>query len=138
MEKKLNKKQQDALLKIAMQTMLSVAERGDLETRNSDSEDFLDIPVWSLKRALEEAYLLGKSENKEVAAMTALALKTYSTAQLLDLWELTTSNPNEYIPVVRGWLMDELESRHPEAFDKWLDGDAEDADLRKYIEAEEG
>ena len=52
MEKKLNKKQQDALLKIAMQTMLSVAER----------EDFLDIPVWSLKRALEEAYLLGKSE----------------------------------------------------------------------------
>lgn len=62
MEKKLNKKQQDELLKIAMQTMLSVAERGDLETRNSDSEDFLDIPVWSLKRALEEAYLLGKSE----------------------------------------------------------------------------
>lgn len=62
MEKKLNKKQQGALLKIAMQTMLSVAERGDLETRNSDSEDFLDIPVWSLKQALEEAYLLGKSE----------------------------------------------------------------------------
>lgn len=62
MEKKLNKKQQDALLKIAMQTMLSVAERGDLETRNSDSEDFLDVPVWNLKRALEEAYLLGKSE----------------------------------------------------------------------------
>lgn len=62
MEKKLNKKQQDALLKIAMQTMLSVAERGDLETHNSDSEDFLDIPVWSLKQALEEAYLLGKSE----------------------------------------------------------------------------
>ena len=52
MEKKLNKKQQDALLKIAMQTMLSVAERGDLETRNSDSEDFLDIPVWSLKLSL--------------------------------------------------------------------------------------
>lgn len=70
--------------------------------------------------------------------MTALALKAYSTAQLLDLWELTTSNLNEYIPVVRGWLMDELESRRPEAFDKWLDGDAEDADLRKYIEAEEG
>lgn len=70
--------------------------------------------------------------------MTALALKTYSTAQLLDLWELTTNNPNEYIPVVRGWLMDELESRHPETFDKWLDGDAEDADLRKYIKAEEG
>lgn len=70
--------------------------------------------------------------------MTALALKTYSTAQLLDLWELTTSNPNKCISVVRGWLMDELESRHPEMFDKWLDGDAEDADLRKYIEAEEG
>lgn len=70
--------------------------------------------------------------------ITAHALKTYSTAQLLDLWELTTNNPNEYIPVVRGWLMDELESRYPEAFDKWMDGDAEDADLRKYIDAEEG
>ena len=70
--------------------------------------------------------------------MTAHALKTYSTAQLLDLWELTTNNPNEYIPVVRVWLMDELESRYPEAFDKWLDGDDEDSDLRKYIDAEEG
>lgn len=137
MEKKLNKKQQDALLKIAMQTMLSVAERGDLETRNSDSEDFLS-PCGALNGRSKKPTCWASLKNKEVAAMTTLVLKTYSTAQLLDLWELTTSNPNEYIPVVRGWLMDELESRHPEAFDKWLDGDAEDVDLRKYIEAEEG
>ena len=68
--------------------------------------------------------------------MTALALKTYSTAQLLDLWELTTSNPNEYIPVVRGWLMNELESRHPEAFDKWLAPALEQAKnaLKNYVQ----
>ena len=137
MEKKLNKKQQDALLKIAMQTMLSVAERGDLAA-TATVRIFSTSPCGALNGRSKKPTCWASLKNKEVAAMTALALKTYSTAQLLDLWELTTSNPNEYIPVVRGWLMDELESRHPEAFDKWLDGDAEDADLRKYIEAEEG
>ena len=35
-----------------------------------------------------------------------------------------------------GILMDELESRNPEAFDKWLDQDApEDNQLREYMAA---
>lgn len=32
-----------------------------LETRNSDSLDFKDIPVWRLKAALEAAYRAGKA-----------------------------------------------------------------------------
>lgn len=56
-----------------------------------------------------------------------------STKKLIEQWELTTNNDDESIYTVRGWLMDEIESRHPEAFEKWLDEDAEDENLRKYI-----
>ena len=37
----------------------TIRERGDLEERNSDSEDFIDISVWGLKKMLEQAYALG-------------------------------------------------------------------------------
>lgn len=50
-----------------------------------------------------------------------LELKHYSTERLLDLWEMTTTNSDHNIPAVRGWLMDEIERRFPEAFEKWLD-----------------
>lgn len=61
-------------------------------------------------------------------------LKKMSLEQLLDQWELTTNMNDENIPIVRGWLMDELESRNPEAFDRWLDSeDLEDSELRKYM-----
>ena len=36
--------------------------RSDLERRNNDSDDFLDISVWSLQSMLEEAYELGKPQ----------------------------------------------------------------------------
>ena len=42
----------------------SIEERGDLETRNSDSEDFIEMSVWSIKAMLEEAYELGKKAAK--------------------------------------------------------------------------
>jgi predicted Ser/Thr protein kinase len=60
-------------------------------------------------------------------------VKEMTDAELLKQWELTETIFNEYIPVVRGWLMDEIESRHPEAFNRWLDGDAEDKELKDYI-----
>lgn len=54
--------------------------------------------------------------------------------QLLDEWELTTNNNSPEIATVRGWLMDELESRNPEGFNAWLDSDlALDEDLREYM-----
>lgn len=53
--------------------------------------------------------------------------------ELLTQWELTSIINDENIPTVRGWLMNELEKRNPEAFNKWLDSDAEDADLREYM-----
>ena len=55
--------------------------------------------------------------------------------ELLTQWELTSVINDENIPTVRGWLMDELVKRNPEAFDKWLDSDAEDESLRDYMTA---
>jgi len=55
--------------------------------------------------------------------------------QLLTQWELTSVINDENIPTVRGWLMDELEKRNPEAFDKWLDSYTDDDNLRDYMTA---
>jgi len=58
----LTKKQQQALLDIAKRLMVAVENRGDLEARGCDSEDFIEVPVWGIQKAMEEAYLLGKAE----------------------------------------------------------------------------
>lgn len=47
------------LLKIAKKNFSAVEERGNLETRDNDYEDFFEVSVWGLKKALEEAYKLG-------------------------------------------------------------------------------
>ena len=54
-----NKKCPLLSLKIAKIYSATIRERGDLEERNSDSEDFIDISVWGLKKMLEQAYALG-------------------------------------------------------------------------------
>ena len=58
----MNKKIQKQLEQIAIENSYAVELRGDLETRNSDSEDFLDISVWGLREMLKQAYELGKQD----------------------------------------------------------------------------
>lgn len=70
------------------------------------------------------------AEMKARKMISNLSLNT-----LLDQWELTSIVNDEHIPTVRGWLMDELEKRNPEAFDRWLDSEAEDETLRDYMTA---
>jgi len=43
---------------------------------------------------------------------------------LMDAFDATDSNNSPEIPTVRGWIMDEMEKRNPEAFNAWLSGDA--------------
>lgn len=62
MEKKISAKTAKELLKIAMENSVVVEERGDLERRWNDEEDFLDISVWGLKAMLEQAYQLGRED----------------------------------------------------------------------------
>ena len=61
---KLTKKEQRKVLEIAKRVVYGVKERGDLEQRFRDSDDFLDIAVWTLRQALEEAYALGKEDGR--------------------------------------------------------------------------
>lgn len=61
---RLTKKAQRQVLEVAKRQIYAIQERGDLETRHSDGEDFLDIAVWSLKATLEEAYALGLKEGQ--------------------------------------------------------------------------
>lgn len=62
MKKNITAKEQKALLEIAKRPMASVDSRGDLEERGNDGEDFIEVPVWGIQKAMEEAYLRGKAE----------------------------------------------------------------------------
>ena len=62
MKKNITAKERKALLEIAKRLMASVDSRGDLEECGCDSEDFIEVPVWGIQKAMEEAYLLGKAE----------------------------------------------------------------------------
>lgn len=56
-----------------------------------------------------------------------------ATEKLLDQWETTTTMTDPNTPTLRGWFMDELEKRFPDQFDKWLDSDCRDEELRSFI-----
>ena len=43
------------------------------------------------------------------------------TKKLCEAFELTNKKNTEEIPTVRGWIMEELEKRNPEAFNSWID-----------------
>lgn len=60
-------------------------------------------------------------------------ISNQTLADLLDEWELTSKTNNPDIYTVRGWLMDEFESRNPETFNECLESDAEDETLRDYM-----
>lgn len=47
------------LNKIATRINYTLRERGNLETQNIDSQDFINLPVWELKEMLEQAFYLG-------------------------------------------------------------------------------
>lgn len=69
-----------------------------------------------------------KAAEKAMKKIAAL-----SNNQLFEVWEMTEHNHSAEVPTVRGWLMDEIEKRFPEAFDRWLESDeAADSELRKY------
>ena len=73
---------------------------------------------------------------KHEATATPEQITTASLETLVDLWEATEAAPlTPGLPIVRGWLMDELERRNLEGFNAWLEHEPalEDKDLRKYI-----
>ena len=55
-------KEAEALAKIAAKHNPEIKNRGGLDTRYNDSEDFVEVSVWGLAAMLEEAYRLGQGE----------------------------------------------------------------------------
>ena len=67
-------------------------------------------------------------------AKTPAIIKSMTTAKLIEVFIDTNKFNDPNIFTVRGWIMDELETRNPEAFDAWLESDpCEDTDLPKYF-----
>ena len=60
MKSRFSKEEKQEILEIAKQHIVAVDIRGHLEELHNDSDDFLEIPVWSLEAALLAAYELGK------------------------------------------------------------------------------
>ena len=56
-------KTDEIITKIAMECIIAVEHRGDLETRMHDDYDFFEVAIWEIKKALTEAYEAGKSNN---------------------------------------------------------------------------
>lgn len=84
----------------------------------------------------KEHYLKGNEIHMTTVEKQAREfLSNQTLADLLDEWELTSNMRNHpATATLRGWLMDELESRNPEAFNAWLDQDEpEDKDLKWYM-----
>lgn len=63
----------------------------------------------------------------------AETLQRLSTDMLILEFELTEVINDKHVPVVRGWIMEELERRNPEAFNAWLDDEDFDCSSRKYF-----
>lgn len=62
-------------------------------------------------------------------------IKTKTTEELLNVWEWTATANCEEVPMIRGWIMDELEERDCDGFSAWIDTDCDDFKLREYIKA---
>lgn len=51
-------------------------------------------------------------------------IKNAGMERLLDLWDITETAPfTPELPTVRGWIMEELRRRNPEAYAAWQDVD---------------
>lgn len=63
---------------------------------------------------------------KDAITTAAMArISTRKTADLIKDFELTEALPmSPELPTVRGWIMDELESRNPGAFWAWIESDS--------------
>ena len=59
----MNENIKKALEQIAKEECYSIEARGGLDTRSNDSEDFIEVGVWSIRKMLERAYELGKADS---------------------------------------------------------------------------
>lgn len=60
--------------------------------------------------------------------MVINTLKGFSAKKLCELWEESENQTmNSELAMVRGWIMDELESKDAKRFDSWIENDGSPA-----------
>ncbi|MBO7663778.1 MAG: hypothetical protein J6Y48_20750 [Clostridia bacterium] len=62
----LTKEQENKLEEIAMAYSIEIMERGGLDERHNDREDFPEISIWAIKSIMEEAYKAGLEDGKKM------------------------------------------------------------------------
>ena len=86
-----------------------------------------------LSKAAELKRQAMASDNPSEAKARAM-VEARTTSQLIEDWEeLETHTMSEATPFVRGWIMDELEKRDPDAFDQWIDSCAVEGPRRFFV-----
>lgn len=55
----------DTLFAIAKKHIPALSFRKNLEPVNNDSQDFLEVSVWALQKALADAYILGSNDQNK-------------------------------------------------------------------------
>jgi hypothetical protein len=63
-----------------------------------------------------------------------ITLKKMTIQKLIELWNETSKQElTSELAMVRGWIMDALEFKNPEAFDKWVDNCQSNDNLEAYF-----
>jgi len=68
-------KEKAKIFAVAAPKIIGLPERGSLETKHNDDEDFMVVSVWELDAALEEAYRLGLSNSKNTDILKSSIVK---------------------------------------------------------------
>jgi hypothetical protein len=68
------------------------------------------------------------------AAAAIQTLMSMTIEKLIEVWnELNKQQISDEVITVRGWIMDALEAKNPEAFDKWIDQCESNDNLEAYF-----
>lgn len=75
-----SKIEKEKIFSVASQEIVGLPERGSLETKHNDDEDFMVVSVWELSAALEKVYRLGVSDGKSADALKSSIVKALDTS----------------------------------------------------------
>lgn len=64
------------------------------------------------------------TKREQILQQAQVMVKGIDLEKLIEVYEHSETQPgSEEVYIVRGWLLDELEKRDPEAFDRWMGSD---------------
>lgn len=70
-----SKIEKEKIFSVASHEIVGLHERGSLETKHNDNEDFMVVSVWELSAALENVYRLGVSDGKSADVLKSSIVK---------------------------------------------------------------